>query len=137
MKVANCDYYAFKLHSCFLLVDIHQLILKVQAVVSFPPNVVNYSTELSKKRLLDANYVTASRRRKLQNSKNGLQQFGKLITRVFLLQIFSCIYRCFECIIKQLLDLAHAYQELARPWSILSASAFGSAENTDLSLNNP
>ena len=55
------------------------------------------------KQLLDADDVTTSKPRKLQNSKNGLRQFGKLISRVFLLQIFSCIYRCFECI-KQLLD---------------------------------
>ena len=80
-----------------------------EAVTSFPRNIVNYSTELSKKqKLLDADDATTSRLRKLQNSKNGLQQFGKLIARVFLLQIFSCIYRCFECIIKQLLDLAYA-----------------------------
>ena len=48
--------------------------------------------------------VTTSRTRKLQNCKNGLQQFGKLMAQVFLLQIFSCIYCCFQCIIKQLLD---------------------------------
>ena len=63
---------------------------------------------VQKKRLLDIDDESTSRPRKLQNSKNGLQQFGKLIARVFLLQIFSCIYRCFECIIKQLLDSAYA-----------------------------
>ena len=72
----------------------------LEAVTSFPPNTVNYSTELSKKKsLLDADGVTTSRSRKLQNSKNGRQQFGKLIARVFLPHIFSCIYHCFECII--------------------------------------
>ena len=57
---------------------------------------------------LDADDVTTSVQRKLQNSKNGLQLFGKLIARIFLLQIFSCIYRCFECITKQLLDSTYA-----------------------------
>ena len=70
---------------------------------------MNYSTELSKqKQLLDADDVTTSRPWKLQNSKNGLPQFGKWVARVFLLQIFSSIYRCFECIVKQLLDPAYA-----------------------------
>ena len=64
--------------------------------------------EVVEKTLLDTDGVITSRPRKLQNSKNDLQQFGKLIARVFLLQIFSCIYRCFECIIKQLLDSAYA-----------------------------
>ena len=59
------------------------------------------------RKLLGADDVTTSRPRKLQNSKNGLQQFGKLIERVFLLQIFLCIYRYFECIIKQILDSAY------------------------------
>ena len=40
------------------------------------------------KKLLDADDVTTSRPRKLQNSKNGLQEFGKLFARVFLLQTF-------------------------------------------------
>ena len=63
---------------------------------------------------------------KLQKSENDLQLFGKLIAPVFLLQIFSCIYRCFECIVKQLLDSAYPYyQELSRPRSILFTSAFG------------
>ena len=79
-----------------------------EAVTSFPPSIVNYSTEISKKKLLDADDVTTSRSQKLLNSKNGLQQFGKLITRALLLPKFSCIYRCFECIIKQLLDSACA-----------------------------
>ena len=60
------------------------------------------------KKKLDADDVTTSEPRKLKNSKNGLQQVGKLIARVFLLQIFSCIYRCFEFIIKQLLDSTYA-----------------------------
>ena len=58
--------------------------------------------------LLDADDVTTSRPQKLENSKIDLQQFGKLIARAVLLQIFSCIYRCFKCIIKQLLDSAYA-----------------------------
>ena len=82
-------------------------------------------------KLLDTNDVTTSRPRKLQNSINGLQQFGKLIARVFLLQIFSCICHCFECIIKQLLDTGYAYHELSRPPSMLSAST-----ETDLGLDN-
>ena len=48
------------------------------------------------KNLLDADNVTTSKSQNLQNSKNGLQQFGKLIVRVFLMQISYCIYRCFE-----------------------------------------
>ena len=79
-----------------------------------------------KKKLFDADDVTTSRPRKLQNSKNGRQQFGKLIPRLFELQIFSCIYRCFECIMNQLLDSAYAqYQELSRPRLMLIASPFG------------
>ena len=60
------------------------------------------------KKILDADDVTTSRLQKLQNSKNGLEQFGRLIAWVFLLWIFPCIYRCFEYIIKQLLDSAYA-----------------------------
>ena len=42
------------------------------------------------------------------------------------MKVFCCIYRCFECMIKRLLDSAYAlYQELSRPWSMLSSSAFG------------
>ena len=64
-------------------------------------------------KLLGNDNVTTSKPRKLQNSKTGLQQFGKVIAQVLLLEIFSCIYRCFECIIKQLLDEAYAkHQEL-------------------------
>ena len=40
-----------------------------EAVTSFPPNIVNYSTELSKKLLLDADDVITLRPRKLQSSK--------------------------------------------------------------------
>ena len=64
--------------------------------------------EAVQKNFLDADDATTSTPCKLQNSKNGLQQFGKLIARVFLLEIFSCIYRCFECVIKQLLDSTYA-----------------------------
>ena len=52
--------------------------------------------------------LTTSRPWKLQNRKNDLQKFGKSVTWVFLLQIFSCINHSFECLIKQLLDLAYA-----------------------------
>ena len=62
--------------------------------------------ELSRKKKFDVDKLTNSSPRKLQASKIGRQQFGKLIARVFLLQIFSCTYRCFECTIKQLLDEA-------------------------------
>ena len=58
-------------------------------------------------------------------AKNGQQLFEKLIAQIFLTQIFSCIYSCFECIIKKLLDLACEYQELSRLKSMLSAKAKG------------
>ena len=58
--------------------------------------------------LLHADDVTISKPRKLRNSKSGLQQFGKLIARVFLMKIFSWIYCYFELIIKWLLDSAYA-----------------------------
>ena len=94
-------YYTFELQSCFLLVHIQQFIPNFRK-----PS--HHSTEFPElfdraavqKKLLDADDVTTLRPRKLQNSKTGLRQFGKLIARVFLLQIFSCIYRCFKCTIK-------------------------------------
>ena len=109
-----------------------------EALTSFPPNIVNYSSELSKKiRLLDVDDVTTSRPRKLQNSKNGLQQFGKLNAPVFLLQIFYCIYGCFECIIKQLLTrLKHNIKNYPDLGQCYPPQVSASADNIDLDQDN-
>ena len=77
MVVFKNYYYTFTLHF-FFLIGQHSSVSSQcpEAVTSFAPNIVNYSTELSKNKLLDGDDLTTSRPRKLRNSKNGLQQFG-------------------------------------------------------------
>ena len=104
-----------------------------EAVTSFPLNIVNDST----KKLLDADDVTTSRPRKLQNSKNGLQQFGRLIARVFLLEIFYCIYPCFECIKKNYwVRLTHNIRNYPDLGLCYPPQPSALAGKTDLGLEN-
>ena len=86
--------------SFLFLIGRHSLVNSAECRELFEGNV--------KKKILDSDDITISRPRKLQNSKNGVQQFRKLIARFFLLEIFLYIYHCFQCIIKQLLDMAYA-----------------------------
>ena len=47
-----------------------------------------FNKTVQKQKSLNADDVTTSRLRKLQNNKDGLQLFGKLITQVFSLKSF-------------------------------------------------
>ena len=61
----------------------------------------------------------------LPQSARKLQNFAKFFESFYYHTLLASQYDYFECIIKQFLDSAYAwYQELSRPRSMLSVSAF-------------
>ena len=127
-------YYTFKHHSCFLLVDIHQLIFNDRKLWHhFCRRSWIIRRSCLTKKIIGRRWRNHSRPRKLQNSKNGLQQFGKLIARTFTANLFShlSLFWMYKTIIRFGLRMSRIIQTLVhvtclslRLWQITSTSVW-------------